>query len=235
MFGYMATIILSICGGLLVTVGVAWSCAITGNIFDVEPEASGIFKNQMESTTIVWRGRSETFVTVITSRFVHNDVSASPKSELDRFGSVIPYWAGLDEPSTQFQNEDINYEWRFADGFGWPCLALSCGFTYDEQKHTVAKNVQGGIRLPLHTRADLQVGLPRALPLRPIWIGLVVDAAVYATSLGMLMCLFSYLRRRVRSWRGFCGACGYDLRGDLLSGCPECGWRRKEKDAVQPA
>jgi len=26
-----------------------------------------------------------------------------------------------------------------------------------------------------------------------------------------------------------CPKCGYDLRGDLKSGCPECGWNRVEK------
>ena len=40
------------------------------------------------------------------------------------------------------------------------------------------------------------------------------------------------LRRKGRT-EGICPKCAYDLRGDLSSGCPECGWRRKEKDAEQ--
>lgn len=30
-----------------------------------------------------------------------------------------------------------------------------------------------------------------------------------------------------RTRRGRCGLCAYDLRGDLESGCPECGWKRE--------
>ena len=36
-------------------------------------------------------------------------------------------------------------------------------------------------------------------------------------------------RRIVRRKRGHCIKCGYDLRGDLERGCPECGWRREGK------
>jgi len=37
------------------------------------------------------------------------------------------------------------------------------------------------------------------------------------------------LSRAIRSSVGRCADCGYDLRGDLDSGCPECGWGREEK------
>lgn len=35
-------------------------------------------------------------------------------------------------------------------------------------------------------------------------------------------------RRTLRKKRGLCPMCGYDLRGDLDAGCPECGWNRIE-------
>jgi hypothetical protein len=34
--------------------------------------------------------------------------------------------------------------------------------------------------------------------------------------------------RRDRRSRGACANCGYDLRGDPASACPECGWNRAE-------
>ncbi len=42
------------------------------------------------------------------------------------------------------------------------------------------------------------------------------------------------IRRQVASWapEGICPTCGYDLRGELDAGCPECGWNR-EADAVE--
>lgn len=43
---------------------------------------------------------------------------------------------------------------------------------------------------------------------------------------GAILALAAWL-----SWRherqnegGACPSCGYDLRGDVASGCPECGW-----------
>ena len=50
--------------------------------------------------------------------------------------------------------------------------------------------------------------------------------------LSLVILLLVYLvRRRVqlpdrRRCMGKCPKCGFDLRGDLESGCPECGWNR---------
>jgi hypothetical protein len=64
----------------------------------------------------------------------------------------------------------------------------------------------------------------RALPYRPVWIGFALDTIVYAAA---LWCLFLLLpgrwRRRRRAKRGWCIACGYDLRGHDHAACPECG------------
>ena len=37
-------------------------------------------------------------------------------------------------------------------------------------------------------------------------------------------------RRNLRTRRGLCPTCKYDLRGDLDAGCPECGWNRAEQE-----
>ncbi len=57
-------------------------------------------------------------------------------------------------------------------------------------------------------------GLLWSLPLL-IWLGL-----------GFVM--FRRARRRIRLYPAHtkCRQCGYELRGDLEHGCPECGWRR---------
>ena len=37
------------------------------------------------------------------------------------------------------------------------------------------------------------------------------------------------LRARIsHSKHRYCPRCKYDLRGELFSGCPECGWRRED-------
>ena len=68
----------------------------------------------------------------------------------------------------------------------------------------------------------------RILPLRPAWLGFLGNTVLYAVvAMGMIACA-SLVRRTYRGWRGRCAACGYDLRGDLERGCPECGHKRAE-------
>ena len=38
----------------------------------------------------------------------------------------------------------------------------------------------------------------------------------------------SFQARASRSNHRYCPRCKYDLRGELFSGCPECGWRRED-------
>ena len=64
------------------------------------------------------------------------------------------------------------------------------------------------------------------LPYFPIWPGFAINTLFYAAILWLLFAAPGFVRRRVRIRRGQCGACGYDLRGQLDSKhktCPECG------------
>ena len=75
-----------------------------------------------------------------------------------------------------------------------------------------------------------------ALPIRIAWQGFAADLAFYALALAALRWLI------IRPWRlavdvsrmrhGRCIACGYDLGYDFRAGCPECGWRRKDREPV---
>ena len=56
----------------------------------------------------------------------------------------------------------------------------------------------------------------------------LVETVFYAVASWCVFLGFAELRRRVHRRRGLCTTCKYDLRGELFSGCPECGWRRED-------
>ncbi len=70
-------------------------------------------------------------------------------------------------------------------------------------------------------------GFPRqevlALPYRPIWSGLATNTALFGGVWWLAIPARRGARRALRSRRGRCTACGYDLAGDPDAGCPECG------------
>lgn len=59
------------------------------------------------------------------------------------------------------------------------------------------------------------------VPVAPRWPGLVIDTALWAAVIGLLLRGPGCARRRFRILRGRCVACGYHLHG--LDRCPECG------------
>jgi hypothetical protein len=68
----------------------------------------------------------------------------------------------------------------------------------------------------------------RLLPLWPTFAGFAINTLFYASILlgGWLLFVAPFaLRRRIRTKRGLCPACGYNLRGSPATSdaCPECG------------
>lgn len=65
--------------------------------------------------------------------------------------------------------------------------------------------------------------LPRVIPVRPVWSGLVLNSLVWAVPLGLVLSGARRLRRRRRDRLGCCRECGYSLTGIGGAVCPECG------------
>jgi len=63
----------------------------------------------------------------------------------------------------------------------------------------------------------------RVLPLRPLWLGFILNSALYAVFLGVLWFGPLALRRSVRIRRRRCPGCGYPV--GTMSHCAECGSR----------
>lgn len=70
-----------------------------------------------------------------------------------------------------------------------------------------------------HTRAW-------AIPLRPIWPGLLGNVAFYTALVLVPSAGVRFFRMRRRRARGRCVACNYEL-GEGISVCPECGLEKK--------
>lgn len=98
-------------------------------------------------------------------------------------------------------------------GAGWPFIC--------------AWSAEGGDELLARVNAGLLTGriAPGPALTNPYWPGLALNTTFYALLLTPLV-LFAPARRHLRLRRGRCPRCAYDLRGNLASGCPECGWNR---------
>lgn len=70
-------------------------------------------------------------------------------------------------------------------------------------------------------------------PARPIWPGFSFNSVLFGAIIWSALLGCTQMRRWLRRRRGVCPACGYDLKGDTASGCPECGWNRPPSPTPQ--
>jgi len=76
----------------------------------------------------------------------------------------------------------------------------------------------------------------RYFPLRPIWPGFVIDTLFYAAIWGGVFFGFTSAKRIIRTRRGRCPRCGYDLRGNLVEQVSDLrGFGRLSKPPPPPA
>ena len=101
---------------------------------------------------------------------------------------------------------------------------------------TISEDLEGGVqiavnprRIPYSNRLE-----KRLVPFWPIWPGFAINTLFYAALLWLVFCGPLAVRRHIRRRRGRCLKCGYDLRGELDAGCPECGWGREETGVSIP-
>jgi len=109
-------------------------------------------------------------------------------------------------------------EWN-AEEWGWPTRCLWCWHARPWNGVLIDHGL--GIRLP--DRQHSLPGTPRFLPLMPMWTGLAINTAIFASAwwLVLLACSINLILHRRR--RGQCISCGYDMRSATSGVCPECG------------
>ncbi|HZW11118.1 MAG TPA: hypothetical protein VFF69_14545 [Phycisphaerales bacterium] len=116
--------------------------------------------------------------------------------------------------------DDLNMQaWYHASG--WPFRSLACSVHWKRQisNADITYTVRGGVQLPRDAAFN-----PRALPLTPIWPGLLADTLFFAAVSLQVARACLVVRRRRRRRRNVCPLCRYP-RASLPPGapCPECG------------
>ena len=126
---------------------------------------------------------------------------------------AIPF---TDEPAWAAAARRANPELVATSGYGLP---WACVMSFSKWPASGAVESVGVFTTPLVLGP---LGGVR-LPVRPIWVGLAADAAVFGSGWWLLLAGSGGLRRARRRRRGQCVGCGYDLAGNASGACPECG------------
>jgi len=209
--------------GAAVNVGVAWGFAVVVDVTNSAAERAVGVTDEWLLDAVVISGPGSTAVTTTRgpsdfSRLIQK--SGSPER-------LLPSWSGLRHPTTELLTSEavdgqILIEDRCVDGRGWPMRSMMC------DRWMRIRGVAIPIRHEIREGIVLDSGLwpslgPKALPLRPIPLGFVLNSLIYAAALWLLIPGPFVLRRSLRCHRGRCISCGYDLRGTEHERCPECG------------
>jgi len=144
--------------------------------------------------------------------------------------SVLPDWVDALPPiwcfdSTGLQSDYASQVFR-ADGWPWLAMMGRAHVVSGPSSAAVWEFVNAyELDSPARSRG------PRLLPRLPIWPGFLIDTLFYGAIWFAVFFGFASAKRAIRRKRGRCPRCGYDLRGNLSAGCPECGWQREENAA----
>lgn len=199
--------------GLLASVAVAWTSAATIDLWaDIWLQTHGVSSSTYPCWGIVTIHRP-------FGSYVFRTAISRPHTRgvgwLDELAP--PFWSAANEPPS---TEPLDtWAGHAEDGRGWPfiCLASTIDATISTRGWTYGR-VSWGMRLPSTQGPDL---MPRSLPLRPIWIGLLADTVFYGLLILLIFHAIRLSRRRHRTRQGRCARCGYPAGPSPR--CPECG------------
>jgi hypothetical protein len=221
----LMTIALFLLCGAIVSVAVAWACALWS-----------VSKTLFEPTVIVTPDAWPTYL---------ESCDWPPPRQAVRLGGIGP-GASTTIVSGHSRYKTPTGERRYPrppyvrlsiHQFGWPMRAAEW---HSHDVSGVPRRVEATMHEAAAHAAGLRTGIehpsfipvgksyePRRLPVLPTWPGFAVDTLLYALILWLLISGPFALRRLIRIKRGRCPKCGYDLRHALSGGCPECGWNRE--------
>jgi hypothetical protein len=151
-----------------------------------------------------------------------------------------PSWAVCVEEKTVRGHEvvdvvDSGYGWpmpcvqsrlvRLRDTTGKPAMRQLIGAKPNEE--LIVPHVEIGVFSAALTPENARMGYGEIWPTRVLWMGLMVNVAVWTLGAFALLSVpstYRFIRARHRRLKGRCVHCGYSLAGMTVSApCPECG------------
>jgi hypothetical protein len=107
---------------------------------------------------------------------------------------------------------------------GWPAFALDASVVDCDRRLSGLPNYRRTTGIDFRSPVSpIGNGPGGVLPTSPVFPGFALDTAFYAAIALTLWSAPGLIRRRLRRARGRCPACGYDLKGNAGTACPECG------------
>lgn len=194
--------------GVITTIAVAWACAAW---LSIDQGVPGRFTS-VEVRDELW----ETLY--VQKRFGHTRTNFIRGSE--HYDATTGQLIGSSGPPDAIWQET---------SAGWPWRALRC------EREAITIVVPGRFGHIRNTSAQTRHGIAlvggtiewRVLPYEPVWPALIGNVLVHSAAWCAIIIGLFALRKVIRTRRGLCPQCAYDLRRDLSRGCPECGWRRE--------
>ncbi|HWB19395.1 MAG TPA: hypothetical protein VG711_03775 [Phycisphaerales bacterium] len=197
--------------GAVVNVLVAWGCAVYCDPYNFvgEPVIASEDSDFPDYFVMIHEVRGATVVSIWGT--AGSDWLRPPKAQ--SIESLLPSWADRRELFT-FNSQVLNAR-------GWPMLSMWSAM----ESPQIAKysfKVHGGWEVPGMTGHQLGwMIVPRVIPRRVIWKGLVVNTFFYGVVLWVLFAVPFAIRRMIRRKRNLCPRCGYPV--GVSEVCTECG------------
>ena len=136
-------------------------------------------------------------------------------------------------------SRDLSKDYRLAElRAGWPASALKGKVLHVHASRSgIPKAVKYHSGLATLPDALVERWHASAVPVTAIASGFLIDTLFYSVLWFGFFFGFGAMKRALRTRRGRCPNCAYDLRGGTpqagrlchrIQGCPECGWNRND-------
>ena len=236
----LRVILLFLLLGAIVTVMVAWACAVWVYTPPTKMRSAWVSLPGLRKVEGWNISRKEAFgATQLVAM-----VRSSRQDKSLGLDDVLPAWSNLksqmneaakearreaDKPENANGERHISPPVLLQKAYGFPFRSMYWNWDSGSRRaNPMPQNfLSNGMTLKPHTHnmrpSTFSLDHHRALPLLVLPFGFALNTVITALLLWLLFISLVKLRRTVRRRRGLCVTCAYDLRGAEHEACPECG------------